>query len=221
MSITTNPTRPGEKFTVTMPTGAGTAPYLPGINATPISEQPNAFQVTRDIPGNLLAFSSQPQQIPVGTDLLDLPYTKFSSTFDALPAVYQDDQNGIIVNNVGLGGVTLSRAIFSNPAANGRIYLSWTGVLPGSPTHLNFTYGLEDAPVGYAGPSIVYSGADFLIFVNGEQVFDQTVLSAGSNTSSIDLSKWAGQAVLIQLAVDADGTAVFDWCLWTNVLVGP
>jgi hypothetical protein len=221
LSITTNLTRPGEKFTLTMPTGTGTAPYLPGINATPVSGQSNAFQITSDIPGNLLAFSSQPQQIPLGTDLLDLPYTKFSSTFDALPAVYQDTQNGIIMNNVGLGGVTLSRAIFTNPPANGRVYLNWTGVLPGSSTHLNFTFGLMDAPPGYTGATIAYSGADFLIFVNGQQAFDQTVPSAGTNTGSIDLSKWSGQAVVIQLAVDADGTAFFDWCLWTNVLLGP
>ena len=204
-----------------MPMGTGTAPYLPGINATPITGQPNAFQITSDIPSNLLTFSSQPQQMPVGTDLLDLPYTKFSSTFDSLPAVYQDNQNGIIMNNVGLGGVTQSRAIYTNPPPNGRVYLAWTGVLPGSATHLNFMYGLMDAPPGYTGANIAYSGADFLIYVNGAQVFDQTVPSAGSHTGSIDLSKWVGQAVVIQLAVDADGTAVFDWCLWTNVLVGP
>jgi hypothetical protein len=221
LSITTNQTRPAEKFNLTFPTATGAAPYLPGVTATPIAGQPNAFQVTSDVPGQLLAFSSQPQPVPSGTDFLDLPFTKFSSTFDGFPAIYQNDQNGIIMNNVGLGGVTLSRAIFTNPPANGRVYLTWTGILPASASHLNFNYGLMDAPPGYTGANIAYSGADFLVYVNGAQVFDQAVQSAGSHMGSVDLSPWTGQAVVVQLAVDADGTAVFDWCIWSNVLLGP
>jgi len=221
LSINTNQARPGEKFTLTMPAGSGSAPYPPGVIATPIAGQPNAFQVTRDVPSQLLVFSSQPQQIPSGTDLLDLPYTKFSSTFDGLPATYQDPQNGIIKNNVGLGGVTLSRTLFTNPPANGRVYLTWTGTLPALKSHLTFNYGLMDAPPGYTTANIVYSGADFLVYINGQQVFDQAVQTAGSHTGTIDLSQWTGKAVVIQLAVDADGTAVFDWCLWSNVVLGP
>ena len=220
MSITSNLTRPGEKFTLNMPTG--TTPYLPGINATPITGQPNAFQVTHDVPGNFLAFSSQPQDISLGTQLLDLPYSKFSSAFNGLPSTFESDTNGVILNNVGLGGVTLSRGLFTNPPANGRVYLTWTETLPSAtPLYLSFTYGLMDPPPGNNTTPIVYSGADFLIFVNGMQLFDQTVPGAGSNSGSVDLSQWAGQSVVIQLAADADGTGIFDWCLWTNVLLGP
>jgi hypothetical protein len=59
------------------------------------------------------------------------------------------------------------------------------------------------------------------VFVNGQQVFVQTVQTAGSHSGSIDLSQWAGQSVVIQLAADADGTGIFDWCLWSKVLLGP
>jgi hypothetical protein len=84
---------------------------------------------------------------------------------------------------------------------------------------LSFLYGLTDLPPGTTGSNPAYTGVDFLVFINGQQVFDQAVQTGGVNSGTVSLTPYAGQAVVIQLVVDADGTALYDSSIWSKVTV--
>jgi len=215
LAIVTNPDRPGS--TLTLNTPASVTPMIGGGSASAATSSPDnstsAYQVTMNVPGSLLVFLNSPPTVPSGSDLLDLPYSKFSSTYSSLAQPYVTDQNGQLVQNAGLGGVTLKRAIFTNPEHDGRVYLTWTATLPSNAATLDLQYGLMDAPPYYGNITIPYSGVDFFVYVNGQQQFDKNVQTGGANSASIDISKWAGQPVVIQIAIDADGTAIYDWAL--------
>ena len=224
LAIVTNPDSPGSQFTLNV--SASASPTITGGTSTaagaPDPSQPATlapYQVTMDVPGSLLVFVQPPASIQLGTDLLDVPYTKFSSTYSSLPQPYVTDQNGQIIQNPGLGGATIPRAIFTNPAHNGRVYLTWAATLPSNAASLNILYGLMDPPPYYGNITIPYSGVDVYVFVNGQQQFDSHIQSAGANNGAVDLTKWAGQAVVIQIAIDADGTAIYDWGLIAQALI--
>ena len=219
LSITTNQTRPGSQFVLHMPPGTGASAFLPSVSTSPIAGQDSAFNITLNVPGQLLAFSTKPPQLSLGADLLDSPFTKFTSTFAGLPATDVNDQNGILLNNVSMAGTPLPRAIFNTPPANGRFYLTWTTTLPPAASQLSFLYGLMDLPPAAGGPSPAYTGVDFLVLINGQQVFVQPIKAGGVNSASVKLTSWAGRSVVIQLAVDADGTALFDSSVWSKVIV--
>jgi hypothetical protein len=53
--------------------------------------------------------------------------------------------------------------------------------------------------------------------VNGEEVFSENAYAPGPHAGRVELSRWAGQPVVIQVAVDAEGTAIFDWCYFSSV----
>jgi len=109
--------------------------------------------------------------------------------------------------------------LLTNPPADGRVFLTWTGTLPASASALSFLYGLTDLPPATTGTNPAYTGVDFLVFINGQQVFDQAVQSSGIESGTVSLTSYAGQAVVIQLVVDADGTALYDSSVWSKVIV--
>jgi hypothetical protein len=219
LRITTNETRPGSQFTLNMPPGTGNTAYIPGATAVPITGQDSAFQITLNIPGGLLAFSNKPPTLTLGSDLLDSPFTAFTNTFGGIPINVQPNQGAIMVNNLSLAGTVLPRVLLTNPPADGRVFLTWTGTLPTAASVLSFLYGLTDLPPGTTGSNPAYTGVDFLVFINGQQVFDQAVQTGGVNSGTVSLTPYAGQAVVIQLVVDADGTALYDSSIWSKVTV--
>jgi hypothetical protein len=90
--------------------------------------------------------------------------------------------------------------------------------LPPDASTLDFKYGLAD-PLPPLPPTISYSQTDFSVKVNGEKVWSRTIQLNGWNIQSADISKWAGQNVVIQIAVDALGQGTFNWSDWSGLTV--
>jgi len=57
----------------------------------------------------------------------------------------------------------------------------------------------------------------FSVAINGAEVWGQSVLLSGWLNQSIDLSSYQGQKILLELIVDSEGTAVFDWGHWADL----
>ena len=103
---------------------------------------------------------------------------------------------------------------------NGQTILAWGVKLPANVTSLNFTTALGDLPDGSTlfGP-VGYSGVEFSVRVNGKVLFSRQEQAAGWNAASVNISAYAGQNVLIELAVDSLRTDIFDYAYWTEISI--
>ncbi len=194
---------PGTRVQLALPGGRAAA-YSEEIQLEQTEEQKVAT-ITVDVPKKFVVFAKEPIEIPPTVNLLDLPFVNFRSAYGSMPSPYSTDWNGVVRDWTN-SGILLARALFIQPPTEGRIYSSWAVKLSPEIRSLKFVYGLMN-PLPIFDPSLVlYSGATFHIYVNGEEVFDAHTQRPGNNDGVVDLSKWAGKPVLIQLAVDSDGT---------------
>jgi hypothetical protein len=133
-----------------------------------------------------------------------------------MPSVYESSSNAVVraLPTSSGNGIT---GLYIEPPTDGRIYSSWAVQLPTDAKWLSFAYGLLEHSPDFDLLPPFYSGASFHVLVNGEEVFSREAFTPGPRAGGVDVSRWAGQAVLIQLAADAEGTAIFDWCYFASV----
>jgi hypothetical protein len=112
---------------------------------------------------------------------------------------------GGAVEEANVAGVTL-RGISIHPANQGSTTLDFPLVLPARPVRFRAQVGLR---VGSES-----EGCVFAVRVNGQEVARQRMLPGPRKTLEADLSPWAGQAVVLSLVTNSDGTFNFDWAHW-------
>ncbi len=156
--------------------------------------------------------------LPVGEDLTQRQATSFRQSYKSMPGPYSDPDS-IRIEDRTAGGAPVPKALYIQPPTEGRIYASWPLTLPSGAKALTFQYGLTDPLPVFGGATILYSGASFHVFVNGEELFQEFKQLPGVNAGRIDVSKWAGQPVVVQVAVDAEGTAIFDWGFFSQLML--
>ena len=76
---------------------------------------------------------------------------------------------------------------------------------------LEFNVGLTD---GASGP-----GAGFSARVNGETLWSRTLKESRWEAGTADLSRWQGQAVLIQLITETQGDRPETGARWADVAI--
>ena len=58
------------------------------------------------------------------------------------------------------------------------------------------------------------TGVRFLVEVNGQEVARRRMLPGKWESIEVDLSRWAGQPVVLGLVTDSDGPFSYDWAHW-------
>lgn len=212
LRIVTATESPTYSFEVRSPEGVAAASETVQLQT---GESDKTWRATVDVPGRFVLFVKPPTDAELGKSLFDYPYTASRSAFNSLPSPYKSDWNVVVRSIPTESAVT--RLLFAQPPRNGRVYTNWTLRLPENVQSLDFDYGLMEPEEAYRHLNIQYSGAEFIILVNGEQVFQSEARLAGPRSGRIDLSRWAGKPVLIQVAVDAAGSAIFDWCFFSKM----
>jgi hypothetical protein len=208
-----------------LPIAAAAAPSDVSSGSTLQAAGSGAWTVQTSLPGNFVVFSQAPPQPALGSTLLDLPFRVWKATYrivsdirDPRPDLARQssyDGSGNIVA-ISSNLVKIDRTIQARPPANGITRLTWTLQVPAGASSLAVTYGLADAPPPYP-PQVDYSGMRFSVAINGAEVWGQSVLLSGWLNQSIDLSSYQGQKILLELIVDSEGTAVFDWGHWADL----
>ncbi|MEI6503729.1 MAG: hypothetical protein WCP21_22190, partial [Armatimonadota bacterium] len=92
-------------------------------------------------------------------------------------------------------------------------------------THLEWALRLPPAPLQLAfGAAIVKGGEQvtFSVMVNGLPVWNGGWPGSGKLLPGVvDLTRWAGQPVLLSLVTDADGANNCDWAVWVEPRLEP
>lgn len=105
-----------------------------------------------------------------------------------------------VVGGVGRPG------LFAHPPEHGRIETHLPLYLPATPALCRSWIGIRDGAKS--------EGVIFAVEVNGREVARQRMLPGRWEELSANLSRWAGQPVVLSLVTDADGPFDCDWGCW-------
>jgi hypothetical protein len=216
LSLTTQSDGAAVPFQVIVPDG-DSAPLFGGTVQLTGQNQGQVYSANAQVPSRFAIFSQTPPLIEKGQSLLDLPFDVWKMGYGGMPFPFRVGPSGTIQPVVS-GGQTEDRALQTFPPQNGVTLATWGVQLPPDASTLDFKYGLAD-PLPPLPPTISYSQTDFSVKVNGEKVWSRTIQLNGWNIQSADISKWAGQNVVIQIAVDALGQGTFNWSDWSGLTV--
>lgn len=104
-----------------------------------------------------------------------------------------------------VGGVRRN-GLFAHPPDHGRIGAHMPMTLPREPAVFRSWVGLRDGSKS--------EGVIFVIEVNGCEIARHKMLPGQWEQFTADLSRWAGQPVLLSLITDSDGPYDCDWACW-------
>jgi len=215
LSLTTQADSAAAPFHVILPNGAsgllvGGSAQLTGL------PQGQDYSASSQVPGKFAMFTQTPPLVATGQSLLDLPFDVWKMGYGGLPFP-SSGPNGTIQPVVS-GGQTEPKALQTFPPQNGLALVTWPVQLPPDASRLDFKYGLAD-PLPPLPAAVSYSQTGFSVKIDGETVWSQTIQTNGWNIQSADISKWAGQNVVIEIAVDALGQGTFNWSDWAGLTV--
>ena len=164
------------------------------------------------VPGQFTLFTQDGVPVANGTNLAALSFQTWIWGHGDLARLGAVQFAGA-VGPFGIGGVTKNPAIYAGPPEHGATRFSWLVRLPSTTNlRLGFSAGLADG-------AFTQDGVEFVVRVNGTPYWRFTKLSIGWTSGSLDLSRWKGQSVLIDLATDALETVNFDHAVWADLVL--
>lgn len=164
-------------------------------------------------PGGFLLFLQPGTSVSAGRELLDMPPVIWHVTDGDLAQPGSVWASGTIAA-VASGGVTKARAVSGHPPDQGRTILAWTLHLPQtSALRLTWSAGLADGSKS--------TGVEFQVRINRASVWRHRTSVVGWSSGDVDLSRWKGRNVLVELVVDSVGDNTFDWAEWADLHLSP
>jgi hypothetical protein len=198
---------------VELPTGV--TPQF-GAEAQVNSISGQVANVSLALPGHFTVFTATPPNIPLGGTLLNLPVKVWKASNEGLPFQFAYENSGNI-GVVASGGVT-KNAIAAIPPRRGATILTFAGTVPANANTLTVGYALADAPPVF-GTILDYSGAEFIVRVNGTELHRHRIESVGWQQAIVDISPWRGKPALFELTADADENQLFDFAYFSDLTV--
>jgi hypothetical protein len=165
------------------------------------------------VPGGFLLFLQPGTSVSAGRELLDVPPLVWHGAEGDLPqpgSVFASSTIGAVAS----GGVTKTRAISGHPPDHGRTILAWTLLLPRtSALRLTWSAGLADGSKS--------TGVEFQVRINRACIWIHRTSVAGWTSGELDLGRWKGSNVLVELVADSMGDNIFDWAEWADLHLYP
>lgn len=100
-------------------------------------------------------------------------------------------------------------AINAHPPSKGCTVLTWLLQLPDNKKQLlEFTAGVK--------PNASTGGVGFSVRVNGQILWDKTFTRSDWQNGSVNISRYAGQRIVLELVTDSMGEEFCDWASWVE-----
>jgi hypothetical protein len=138
-------------------------------------------------------------------DLVTLPY----STTISRNHVFEPGSawGGGSVESIAIDGIPMN-SINGHPPAKGKTALTWIVRLPERKCRLKMEAGVK--------PNASTGGVGFAVHVNGSGLWHKSLSKPGWTPVDIDLSRYAGKVVVLQLITDSLGDEFCDWAAWVQ-----
>jgi hypothetical protein len=178
-----------------------------------LSTSPLAATVSNvSLPGRFTLFTQPGAAVTDGTNLTAVPFGVWGAARGELPRPGSAFNAGN-VGSVSSGGVFKNPTIFAHPPNNGTTILGWVLRLPDTPA-LRFSFA---AGIGDGAHSI--DGVSFQVRVNGMPYWELNTKSNQWVPGALELGRWHGQTVLLELITDSHEAYDFDWASWADLVL--
>jgi hypothetical protein len=164
------------------------------------------------LPGAFTVFTRVGTAVSNGTNLANLPFDVWRAAHGEL-AVPGGMFGAGAVGGATSGGVTKTQTIWAHPPDDGTTMLSWVLRLPEvSALGLGFSVGLGDGAASV-------DGVDFQVRVNGVTYWHLTTQADRWLPGALDLTRWKGQNVLVELVTASRANNNWDWAYWADLVL--
>jgi hypothetical protein len=164
------------------------------------------------VPGAFTVFTQPGVAVSNGTNLTGLPFQVWGAPHGELATPGSVFGAGA-VGNAPSGGITKSQTIWAHPPNGGATVLSWVLRLPDlTPLKLGVSAGIGDG-------ALSDDGIDFKILVNGAPYWQLTTQADQWLPGTLDLARWKGQNVLVELVTDSRANFFSDWAYWADLVL--
>ena len=162
-----------------------------------------------------VVFLTPPRAVQTGQSLVDIPFTKSQSSDGQVAGPSQVPGAGSILTTTA-GGVARQRTLNSLAPTDGQTILSWSLELPESPA-LALAFGAAMWDQATPTPA----GVMMSVCVNGTVLWEYNArLPAVWKDAMVDLTRWSGQKVVLELISDSLGPNHSHWTSWSGLTVG-
>ena len=164
--------------------------------------------------GTIMLLNGGPSAVAAGQTLFNLPYTLSQSSNTSLAVIPNPPPaNAGNVAPQSSGGVTKQQTLYAPAPTNGQTIFSWLLQVP-APVAFSFSAGFWD------GKQTAYpQGYLMSVRVNGNVLWQRVVgLPPSWQSGAIDLSRWAGQTILLELITDSQGMNSGDFTSWGDLV---
>lgn len=173
------------------------------------------FQLDSPVPGSVAVFTQPPPKVNRGSSLLDLPNLRWNRYYGGLA---EPVEGAAGLTSAVIGGESYSQLLPSQPNAKSVRVITIAARLPEDAARLSVRAALADPPAPIP-LTLSYSGVAMSVKINGEEVWSKDISTRGWNDGEIDISKWAGESVIVQLETDSKSNAIYDWAHWGGLVI--
>ncbi len=166
------------------------------------------YDINMEMPGRVLLLSERPRTARLPVHLAEERFTT-SFTVRDMPAKGPLPHAGA-APGAGKSSGEERKGLNAHPPDQGRTSADYALQLPhADKVTLSFAVALRDGSQS--------QGVIFIVEANGRELYRHRVTQPdGWHPAKVDLSAYAGKAVLLSLIVDADGPFSYDWAMWAD-----
>jgi hypothetical protein len=167
-----------------------------------------AYRCEPLLPGAVIACHQAVAPVELPLDLAKHPFAVTVIDANGTPSLRNASFVGFRAANGACGGE--ERAGFSaHPPSAGQTMADFILQLPAGQPRLRFAVGIRDGSKS--------GGCHFSIRANGQSVWESLVPAPGEwHEADVDLTPYAGRAIVLSLVVDPAGPYNYDWAFWAN-----
>ena len=182
---------------------------LDGRGPQPVRRADGLLMVEALQPGSVCLLRQPPPAISLPANLAQQPRTVVFLD-DSGRELIRPEHAAVRPERLTVGGVTKT-GLFVHPPDHGRTLAYLPLGLPPERAELSCAIGLRDGAES--------TGVVLAIEVNGRELARRRMLPGAWENLAVDLSAWAGQAVVVCLVTDSDGAFNCDWACWGDPIV--
>ncbi|HUT89678.1 MAG TPA: DUF6259 domain-containing protein [Thermoguttaceae bacterium] len=170
----------------------------------PLETSGDTQRVRASLPGTVLFLREQPAPVELPVDLIG-KQAQVGFLGDAGLAIEPEPFVGVHPGRAAVGGVERD-GLGAHPPNQGRTIAHLPMTLHRAPAVFRSWIGVRDGSQS--------TGVLFIVEVNGQELAQRRMLPGKWESIEVDLSRWAGQPVVLSLVTDSDGPFSFDWAHW-------
>ena len=172
--------------------------------AVPLTQTGATLSVETLIPGAVAFLHQQPAAATLPVDLSRLPDQVFFVTDSG--RVVKSSYCAVVRTGVHAVGGLRRDGLFTHPPNNGRTIATYLYTLPPDAARFTTYVGLRD---GSKSAGVVVS-----VEINGHSCARRMIHPGNWDMLEVDLTRWAGQPIVMSLVTDSAGGYDYDWTAW-------